>query len=62
MRILLVRLGAMGDIVHTLPLLHDLRQAGHQVDWLVEDRWASLLAGSPAIDRIFTPATSSLET
>lgn len=49
MRILLVRLGAFGDIIHTLPLAHDLHQAGHQVEWLCEDRWSSLVAGSATI-------------
>lgn len=52
MRILLVRLGAFGDIVHTLPLAAELAAAGHRLDWLCEDRWACLLDGSPAVDRI----------
>ena len=54
MRVLLIRLGAMGDIVHTLPLLHALHGAGHEVDWLVEDRWADLLRGNPAIRHLIT--------
>ncbi len=49
MRVLLVRLGAFGDIVHTLPLAQDLAQAGHQVHWLCEDRWACLVDGSRAV-------------
>jgi len=49
MRILIVRLGAFGDIVHTLPLAADLQSAGHDVHWLCEDRWSCLLEGSPAI-------------
>lgn len=52
MRVLLLRLGAFGDIIHTLPLAHDLAAAGHQVGWLCEDRWADLLRGSPAIHRL----------
>lgn len=52
MRILIVRLGAFGDILHTLPLAADLVRAGHAVSWLCEDRWASVLVGSPAISRI----------
>jgi heptosyltransferase-1 len=51
-RILIIRLGAFGDIVHTLPLAGDLQAAGHQVSWLCEDRWGCLLEASPAIDRI----------
>lgn len=52
MRVLVVRLGAFGDIVHTLPLAADLAAAGHEVGWLCEDRWSSLLAGSPAVARL----------
>src|SRR4051812_4604301 len=52
MRVLIVRLGAFGDIVHTLPLAADLHAAGHRVAWLCEDRWTPLLAGSPAIAEI----------
>lgn len=51
-RVLIVRLGAFGDIVHTLPLAADLHAAGWRVDWLCEDRWAELIRGSPAIDRV----------
>ena len=48
MRVLVVRLGAFGDIIHTLPLAADLRSAGHRVGWICEDRWADLLRGNPA--------------
>lgn len=49
MRVLIVRLGAFGDIVHSLPLAADLAAAGLEVHWLCEDRWAVLLEGSPAL-------------
>lgn len=52
MDVLLVRLGAFGDIIHTLPLAADLAAAGHRVGWLCEDRWACLLDGSPAVARL----------
>lgn len=52
MRVLIVRLGAFGDIVHTLPLAADLAAAGVAVSWLCEDRWACLLEGSPAVGRL----------
>ena len=54
MRVLLIRLGAFGDLLHTLPLAADLTAAGHQVGWLCEDRWAQVLSGSQAIQRIHT--------
>lgn len=52
-RVLIVRLGAMGDLIHTLPLAQDLKTAGCTVEWLLEDRWAALIDGSPAIDRLW---------
>ncbi|MDA3963181.1 MAG: glycosyltransferase family 9 protein [Planctomycetota bacterium] len=52
MRVLIVRLGAFGDIVHTLPLAADLDAAGCQVHWLCEDRWSCLLAGSAAVTQV----------
>lgn len=52
MRILVVRMGAMGDIVHTLPAAASLRAAFPEarIDWLVEPRWACLLDGNPDVD------------
>jgi heptosyltransferase-1 len=52
MRVLVVRLGAFGDIIHTLPLAADLAAAGHSVGWLCEDRWAPVLTGSAAVSRL----------
>jgi heptosyltransferase-1 len=52
MRVLIVRLGAFGDILHTLPLAADLHAAGHRIGWLCEDRWAPILLGSPVVARI----------
>ncbi|HUO24276.1 MAG TPA: glycosyltransferase family 9 protein [Candidatus Aquilonibacter sp.] len=50
-RVLIVRLGAMGDVIHTLPAAYALRAAFPQatIGWLIEERWAELLCapGSP---------------
>jgi heptosyltransferase I len=50
-RLLIVRLSAMGDVVHTLPAAHALREAFPKahIGWLIEERWAELLCapGSP---------------
>jgi heptosyltransferase-1 len=45
-RLLVVRLGAMGDILHALPAVTALRQAypAWIIDWVVEPRWRALLA------------------
>ena len=52
--ILAVRLGAMGDIIHTLPATAWLKQShpGSHLTWLVEPQWAPLLEGNPYIDRV----------
>ena len=46
-RILIVRLGSMGDILHSLPVLASLEESfpSWEVDWLVEPRWRPLLEG-----------------
>ena len=50
-RLLIVRLSAMGDVIHTLPAATALREAFPQamIGWLVEERWAELLCacGTP---------------
>ena len=44
-RLLIVRLSAMGDIIHTLPAATALRHAFPQavIGWIIEERWAELL-------------------
>jgi heptosyltransferase-1 len=44
-RLLVVRLSAMGDIIHTLPAVAALREALPNVTlgWIVEERWVELL-------------------
>ncbi|MEO8725813.1 MAG: glycosyltransferase family 9 protein [Acidobacteriaceae bacterium] len=48
-RVLIVRLSAMGDILHALPAVSALRAAQPQLEigWLVEERWLPLLRSRP---------------
>lgn len=50
-RLLIVRLSAMGDVIHTLPAAQALRHLFPKamIGWLIEERWAELLcaAGTP---------------
>jgi heptosyltransferase-1 len=48
-RLLIVRLGSMGDILHALPAAHALRLALPEtiIGWVVEERWAELLCTLP---------------
>jgi len=53
-RILIVKPSALGDIVHTLPFLHRLRErfkTAH-ISWLVVPAFASLLNGHPLLDEV----------
>jgi len=45
-RILILRLGSMGDVLHTLPAIAALRQAAPRsyLGWVIEERWRPLLA------------------
>ena len=54
-RILIVRLGAFGDIIHTLPAAATVRENCPQarITWMVEPRWGPLLEGNPHVDELF---------
>src|SRR5579864_8987334 len=53
-RFLVVRLTALGDILHTVPAVAALRAAhpGAKIDWVVERKWAPVLEGSSAINEV----------
>lgn len=65
-RVLIVRTGAMGDVVHALPAVAALRAARPEweIGWAIEPHWADLLesegwagvrgrgAGRPLVDRV----------
>ena len=52
-RFLLVRLGALGDIVHAIPVAAALRRAfpSARIDWLVSARHREILDLVPVVDR-----------
>jgi len=52
--ILVIRLGAMGDILHTLPAVASLRNSfpRQKISWAVAPRWLPLLHGNPNIDTL----------
>ncbi len=59
MKLLLVRLSAMGDVVHALPLAQNAAAAGATVGWVVERAFAGLLEGNPHCARIFVADTKA---
>jgi heptosyltransferase I len=53
-KVLVVRTSSIGDVVHVLPALAALRQAGHDVGWLVEPASRVLLERNPLVSRVIT--------
>ena len=62
MRILIVKLGSIGDIVHTLPALAAIRKALPQaeISWVVESRASEILRDNPLLDRLIEVDTKAL--
>ena len=53
-KILLIKLSAVGDVVHTIPVLNKLRRRypAAQLDWLVTPSIGELLRHHPAISNV----------
>jgi heptosyltransferase-1 len=45
MKILIIRLSSLGDVLHNLPVLWDIREhyQDAQVDWVIDEAFADLL-------------------
>jgi len=54
MKVAIVKLSAMGDIIHAMVALQYLKQArpNLQIDWIVEEGFAPILENNPHIDNI----------
>ena len=54
MNILIVKLSAIGDVVHTLPSVAALRNLypGAQITWVIEEASSGLIRNHPFIDRV----------
>jgi lipopolysaccharide heptosyltransferase I len=62
MRILIVKLGSIGDIVHTLPALAAIRSGLPQaeISWVVERSTSEILRDNPILDRLIEVDTKAL--
>lgn len=58
-RVILVRLSALGDIIHTWPLATLLHQTNPELEitWVVEEQFLPLVEGHPALASTLTVAT-----
>jgi heptosyltransferase I len=54
MKILLVRVSSLGDVLHNLPIVADIRRhfPDAQVDWVVEEGYASLVKLNPHVRKV----------
>ncbi len=62
MHILIIKLGSIGDIIHTLPSLAVIRRGlpDAEISWVVEERSAEILRGCRMIDNLIEVDTKSL--
>lgn len=60
--ILIVKLGSIGDIIHTLPSLAAIRRAipKANISWVVEENVAEMLRGNALIDNLIEVDTKSM--
>jgi lipopolysaccharide heptosyltransferase I len=58
-KILIIKLSALGDVVHALPVARTLRQEYPDafIAWMVEERYQELLYNNPDIDEVITLRT-----
>lgn len=64
MKIAIVKLSALGDIVHAMVALQFIKQTYPDctIDWLVEERFAGVLQDNPDINQLLTVNLKSLKT
>ena len=57
-RILLVKTSSLGDVVHNLPVVADIRShfPGAEIDWVVEENFADIPALHPGVRRVWPVA------
>lgn len=54
MKILLIRVSSLGDVLHNMPIVHDLQTLypDAQIDWVVEEAYTYLVQLHPAIRKV----------
>ena len=63
MKIAIVKLSAMGDIIHAMVALQYIKKENPsiQIDWIVEQGFAQVLENNPHIDNILTVNLKALK-
>ncbi|WP_395667529.1 lipopolysaccharide heptosyltransferase I [Rhodoferax sp.] len=54
MKVLIVKLSSLGDVVQTMPVVHDVQQhfAAAEIDWVVEEAFAPLVQRQAGVRRV----------
>ena len=55
-RLLVVKTSSLGDVVHAFPAVSDALAAGFQVDWVVEEAFADVVALHPGVHQVIKVA------
>lgn len=60
-RILIIKPSSLGDIIHTLPVVHALKRCAPscRIGWIVQEAYGAILAQDPAVDQVYPIAISS---
>ncbi len=63
MKICIVKLSAMGDIIHSMVALQFIKKQNpnYQIDWIVEESFQGILQNNPHIDNILTVNLKSIK-
>jgi heptosyltransferase-1 len=53
-RILVIRLGSLGDVIHSLPAVASLKHSfpRSHLSWIIKPQWAPVLEGNPFVDEV----------
>jgi heptosyltransferase-1 len=56
LKILIVKLSSLGDVLHTLPVVHDIKAnyPEAQIDWVVEKSFAGILQRCEGVNKVIT--------
>ena len=54
MKIAIVKLSALGDIIHAMVILQFIKRYNRsiEIDWIVEERYKELLKSNPDINKV----------
>ena len=57
-KILIIKSSSMGDIIHALPVAHDIRQAlpDARIDWVAEESFADIPPLASAVEKVYVTA------